>query len=58
MNNWIVYTCPTFNHPVPFRIITRFGTESEAQMHAQGLNRICRTMSYKVRFLKQNQVLR
>ena len=49
---WIVYA-----RRKEFRITTRFGTEAEARMHAQSLNRICRGMSYQVRFMQQNSVL-
>jgi hypothetical protein len=54
MNNlpWIVYASR-----VSFKITTRFGTEQEARMHAQSLNRICRGMSYKIKFMPQNQFL-
>jgi hypothetical protein len=49
---WIVYASNQ-----TFKITTRFGTESEARMHAQSLNRICRGMSYKIRFMQHNHVL-
>lgn len=55
MNNlpWIVYA-----NKASLKITTRFGTEAEARMHAQSLNRICRGMSYQVRFMQQNSVLK
>jgi len=49
---WIVYA-----RRASFKITTRFGTEAEARMHAQSLNRICQGMSYEVRFMQQNHFL-
>jgi hypothetical protein len=54
MNNlpWIIYASRA-----SFKITTRFGTEAEARMHVQSLNRICRGMSYKIRFMQHNHFL-
>ena len=42
---WLVYTSIDFN----YRIVARFGTRGEAEMHKQSLNQFSRTRPYKVR---------
>lgn len=49
---WIVYT--DLDHS--YRIVVRFGTRSEAEMHKQALNRFSVTKPYKVCFDNQVKV--
>lgn len=51
---WIVY-CQS---PSDFyRIVTRFGTRAEAEMHAQYLNKFVRNIRYKVCFEQPTSLL-
>jgi hypothetical protein len=49
---WIVYTEPDHS----YRVVVRFGTRSEAEMHKQSLNRLSITRPYKVCFDNQVKV--
>ncbi|MBD2568351.1 hypothetical protein [Anabaena lutea] len=49
---WIVYTEPDHS----YRIVTRFGTRPEAEMHAQRLNRLDASVNYKVCWDKEVKV--
>ncbi|GAX37877.1 hypothetical protein [Nodularia sp. NIES-3585] len=42
---WLVYS----DHPVHlYRVVCRFSTRPQAEMHAQSLNRLTRGVGYKV----------
>ncbi|MDB9374685.1 hypothetical protein [Nodularia sphaerocarpa] len=52
-NPWIVYSSHILASSQPIelsKIVTRFGTKSEAEMHRHSLNRLTRSSNYKVCF--------
>ncbi|WP_414551466.1 hypothetical protein [Anabaena sp. CCY 0017] len=49
---WIVYS----DHPVHlYRVVCRFSTRSQAEMHSQSLNRLTRGAVYKVCYASQSK---
>ncbi|HYW20311.1 MAG TPA: hypothetical protein VE956_13575 [Nodularia sp. (in: cyanobacteria)] len=52
-NPWIVYSSHILASSMPVelsKIVCRFGTRAEAEMHRQSLNRLTNTSVYKVCF--------